>query len=178
VDKIYEGALATIVAAAGEDSDYGLPRISRARETQQTAAFNGLALVASLPRLPAILAKSKWATRGWTYQEAVLSRRCIFFTTHQVYFVCRETTYCEAIRFTGQELNNPRTTPRLHRLRADVFDGNSTSSSRSATGLWDFFDHLYHYKRRTLSYIATVSMHFMESWQSFRILPSTECPLP
>src|ERR1700677_1024332 len=35
--------------------------------------------------------------RGWTYQEAILSRRCLIFTDQQVYFVCRLTTSCEAV---------------------------------------------------------------------------------
>ena len=30
-----------------------------------------------------------WSTRGWTFQERVLSPRCLYFTKHQVYFECR-----------------------------------------------------------------------------------------
>lgn len=44
-----------------------------------------------------LIQASKWATRGWTYQEARLSRRCLVFTEHQVYVVCRETTGSEAV---------------------------------------------------------------------------------
>jgi hypothetical protein len=43
-----------------------------------------------------MISDSQWNTRGWTYQEARLSRRCYFFTQYQVYFVCRESTRSEA----------------------------------------------------------------------------------
>ncbi|KAF2191982.1 hypothetical protein K469DRAFT_538937, partial [Zopfia rhizophila CBS 207.26] len=34
------------------------------------------------------LRKSVWGTRGWTYREGILSRRCLFFMGEQVYLVC------------------------------------------------------------------------------------------
>ncbi|KAI0405589.1 hypothetical protein F4802DRAFT_597140 [Xylaria palmicola] len=42
--------------------------------------------------------KSQWATRGWTYQEGVLSRRCLVFTPEQVYWECRCMAVNESIR--------------------------------------------------------------------------------
>jgi hypothetical protein len=40
------------------------------------------------PVLKTIVSESPWATRAWTYQEAILSPRCLYFTTHQIYFEC------------------------------------------------------------------------------------------
>ena len=150
MDKIYEGAIATIVAAAGEDATYGLPGVNGLfREIRRTLTVDGILLAESLPKLPLILAKSIWATRGWTYQEAVLSRRCIFFTDHQVYLTCRCSSSCEAIRFAPgtRDVRESAT-----RLRADIFDVELKTAGKRRAGLWDFFDHLYHYKHRSLSY--------------------------
>ena len=54
-------------------------------------------LISSYPPIKTVLNTSVWATRGWIYQEARLSRRCLFFTEYQVYGVCRETTRSEAV---------------------------------------------------------------------------------
>lgn len=35
--------------------------------------------------------QSKWATRAWTYQETLLSKRRLYFTEYQLYF---ESSYC------------------------------------------------------------------------------------
>ncbi|KAK5629696.1 hypothetical protein RRF57_005411 [Xylaria bambusicola] len=40
---------------------------------------------------------SEWATRAWTSQEALLSRRCLLFTPDQVYFLCRTTYWSESL---------------------------------------------------------------------------------
>ncbi|KAG1750039.1 heterokaryon incompatibility protein-domain-containing protein [Suillus paluster] len=40
---------------------------------------------------------SAWSTRGWTYQELMLSRRRIYFTGQQVYFECRRDIFCEDV---------------------------------------------------------------------------------
>jgi hypothetical protein len=49
------------------------------------------------PRLE--IEASKWATRGWTYQEALLSRRRLVFTRSQVYFQCQEVHCWESVKF-------------------------------------------------------------------------------
>ena len=43
------------------------------------------------------LGKSKWLTRGWTYQEAVFSRRCIIFAEEQVFFQCGTMSCAEEL---------------------------------------------------------------------------------
>lgn len=94
--NIYEGAYATIVAAAGADSSFGLPGVSRSpRREQLRFKTTSFSLVGSLPLLSEALRNTVWCTRGWTYQEAVLSRRLILFTEHQVYFTCRAATWGE-----------------------------------------------------------------------------------
>ncbi|KAK4032281.1 hypothetical protein C8A01DRAFT_50888 [Parachaetomium inaequale] len=52
------------------------------------------------PALEYALRCSNWNTRGWTFQERHLSRRCIYFSSDFVYFQCGESTRCE----TGGDL--------------------------------------------------------------------------
>ncbi|XPS68306.1 hypothetical protein M3J09_000597 [Ascochyta lentis] len=42
--------------------------------------------------------RSKWATRAWTYQERLFSRRRLTFTNEQVIFECNTSDYfCESL---------------------------------------------------------------------------------
>ena len=52
-------------------------------------------MVAHPPSLKHILEMSVWNTRGWTLQERLLSRRCLYFSPEYVYFQCGEQTLCE-----------------------------------------------------------------------------------
>ncbi|KAF5021700.1 hypothetical protein F66182_6257 [Fusarium sp. NRRL 66182] len=91
MDDIFEGAVLAIVAACGEDADYGLPGVgSRTRPAQPKYEFvnSNITLVSSLqdPRLA--IKNSKWYQRGWTYQEGLLARRRLIFTDQQMYWEC------------------------------------------------------------------------------------------
>ena len=89
MNLIYTGAELYIVAAAGDDGAYGLPGVaSRSRRPQPFAKVQAATLVSTLGHPHCSISTSKWASRGWTYQEAVLSRRKLVFTDHQAYFKC------------------------------------------------------------------------------------------
>ncbi|KAL5388756.1 hypothetical protein DPSP01_002862 [Paraphaeosphaeria sporulosa] len=89
MDYIYEQAFATIVAL-GDNANTGLPGVKGGpiRWPQLVAEFGSVRLLSRCPTLSAEIHTSRWSTRGWTYQEGLFSRRCIFFTGHQVYFHC------------------------------------------------------------------------------------------
>ena len=108
--QIYARSLVTIVAAAGIDANSGLPGIStQARSLQRISGplKGGVLLETCAPKLrrksedmdwsrqPYYLKNSKWDTRGWTFQEKVLSRRCLFFMEEQVYWECQCASWCE-----------------------------------------------------------------------------------
>lgn len=98
MDKIYSGASTTLVAAAGLDADFGLPGVGKTSRMPQSFAIVRGQLLASTMRSPEILTShSKWATRAWTYQEAVLSTRRLVFTEEQVYFECSCMHCCESV---------------------------------------------------------------------------------
>jgi hypothetical protein len=87
--KIYNESSLTIIVAAGSDPDYGIPGVSSTLRTQRPSIIVGhLYLVGICPPVDEI-SESKWNTRGWTYQEALLSRRRLVFTDTQAYFQCQ-----------------------------------------------------------------------------------------
>lgn len=96
MDRIYLGASVTIINATGESSHFGLPGISQPRLPLRSVSINGLDIV-MIPNTKAEIGNSKWCTRGWTYQESILSHRRLVFTPSQLYFQCLEAHCCELI---------------------------------------------------------------------------------
>ncbi|KAK4223990.1 hypothetical protein QBC38DRAFT_486473, partial [Podospora fimiseda] len=98
MDRIYSKSIVTIIAAAGNDSKYGLPGVSkRHRLWQPRGQIAGATIVRVPEHTTHTLQKSTWSTRGWTYQEGFLSQRRLIFTDHQVSFLCNQMYCCEAI---------------------------------------------------------------------------------
>jgi hypothetical protein len=65
---IYEGAEVTIIAAAGEDGDYGLPGVGeRLRSQQPVAKVQKKSIVSTLRHPIKDIERSTWSTRGWTH---------------------------------------------------------------------------------------------------------------
>ncbi|KAF2810470.1 HET-domain-containing protein [Mytilinidion resinicola] len=93
MDAIYAGADLTIVAALGDR----LPGVGKTpRKRQPVVRIGNTAVVSSMGHPHETIRSSKWSTRGWTYQEAVLSLRCLVFTDEQLYFECRFRHFYEA----------------------------------------------------------------------------------
>ncbi|KAH4613338.1 hypothetical protein HBH82_016160 [Parastagonospora nodorum] len=94
---IYSQAAATIVSLSGKDASAGLPgvREESRRVRQCSVTISPWQLSAKLPELSVALQKSKWHTRAWTFQEAILSKRCLYFSDDQVYFQCQSGYYTE-----------------------------------------------------------------------------------
>jgi hypothetical protein len=147
MDLIYEGAFATIIAASANGSETGLPGVGpTSRRVQPSAIANGIRLVSTLPHVSTILKDTAWAKRGWTYQEAIISRRCLIFTDLQVYFICRKSTHSEAVNkhstltAVGDELPSALFKPRVR------------TGIEKQSRLSEFQDHVLQYSQRTLTY--------------------------
>ncbi|KAH6618813.1 heterokaryon incompatibility protein-domain-containing protein [Boeremia exigua] len=99
MDAIYGNADLTICAADGDDAFTGLKAMRPSIGTQHQAVTDcggGVQLMLSRP--PEISIKSsKWNTRAWTFQERLLSRRCLIFVEGRVYFQCPSTGVSEDI---------------------------------------------------------------------------------
>ncbi|KAI9685988.1 MAG: hypothetical protein M1822_003971 [Bathelium mastoideum] len=99
MDIIYGNAELTICAADGEDASVGLRAMKMEDhngEQLMAECAPGIRLVVSRP--PEMYIKtSKWNTRAWTFQERLMSNRCLIFTAGRVYFQCRSTGMSEDI---------------------------------------------------------------------------------
>lgn len=83
MDSVYAEAYMTIVAASGSDDEHGLPSVSgscKALEGGHTPPWDGVVCTVVSPAHHEQIMQSAWSTRGWTYQEGLLSRRRLIFT--------------------------------------------------------------------------------------------------
>ena len=98
MNLIYSGAYATIVALNGASANAGLPRVSQNSSSgkQSRHSFGPNQRVTTMPSLWHQILQSPWSKRGWTFQEALFSHRCLLFTKYQVYFNCNELHCSEA----------------------------------------------------------------------------------
>jgi Heterokaryon incompatibility protein (HET) len=99
MDLIYGQAEITIISL-GKDPSCGLPGISTVPRSPQISFQVGHhTILGSMPNPRFAIENSKWWTRAWTLQEAVLSTRRLYFTQDQVYFECRQGHRCEVIKY-------------------------------------------------------------------------------
>lgn len=108
MDLIYGGAYFTIVVATrtSPKENYSIPGVNgqQRRVPQLTAEVDGLEVVVALPTYEDALQSSVWSTRGWTFQEGILSKRCLIFTDFQMYFRCAHDSRCEDVEAEGSEI--------------------------------------------------------------------------
>jgi len=94
--EIYKRASCTLVALDCSDASNKLPGVrAHTRNIKTLAYFHGLLIGRKKPELAKILATSKYDKRAWTFQERVLSRRCLYFTSEQLYFHCKTVLWSE-----------------------------------------------------------------------------------
>lgn len=90
MDLIYGNALMTICAADGIDLSIGLRAMHpNEHEAPQISADCTPEVRLMVSRPPEIgIRASEWNTRAWTFQERLLSKRCLISTEGRVYFQC------------------------------------------------------------------------------------------
>jgi hypothetical protein len=148
MDSIYQNSLFTIIAAAGFGPSYGLPGISRPRSTPARVKIGQNYIVALGQSASKVVSSSPWASRGWTYQEAIFSRRRLVFTDEQVYYECHGMYCHESLNLSMQEMHDKtgQRLPYKATLRVtSVQDGIGFAPS-------DVFDRVAEFTRRTLTY--------------------------
>ncbi|KAF2027369.1 hypothetical protein EK21DRAFT_42077, partial [Setomelanomma holmii] len=88
-DRIYSGAQLTIVAAAGDNKAFGLPGLNGTkRRHDEPIRVDDFTLFTHGTCPSRAILKSKWFTRAWTFQEAVLSKRLLVFIESQASLYC------------------------------------------------------------------------------------------
>jgi hypothetical protein len=99
MDLVYSQAEITIVAACGLDANHGLPGVDRPRierpKFNRYVDYDRPQYI--LGNVVDTICSEKWSTRGWTFQEARLSRRLLCFTDTQCYWECRSLTCVEQL---------------------------------------------------------------------------------
>ncbi|RBR20145.1 uncharacterized protein FIESC28_05424 [Fusarium coffeatum] len=100
MDKIYRKAELTIVAAAGQGPEYGLPGVgSTPRIPQPSVQIGKHTLISTMTTPRFMIYSSPWYSRGWTYQEGICSRRRLLFTDEQVFFECQQMSCRETVDY-------------------------------------------------------------------------------
>ncbi|KAH8755667.1 heterokaryon incompatibility protein-domain-containing protein, partial [Diaporthe sp. PMI_573] len=107
MNRVYENANLTLVALSGVDADAGLAGISpRGRgvdngdreylfhETYETCCI-GIGRISLIEQIR----PSHWNTRGWTYQEQLLSPRKLYFAPGEVFYECNRQQLREGYAF-------------------------------------------------------------------------------
>lgn len=97
MDSIYASAELLIVAAAGSDADAGLPGMGSTprRISQGIENISGVQFITAQSSVQQVLRSSMWNRRGWTFQEAILSRRALIFTENLLYWCCQINSWRE-----------------------------------------------------------------------------------
>ena len=87
MNTIYEGTYLTIIAAAGEDAEAGLPGVTPdSRDIRQYfEVVDGMRLAVAMLTLTQQIVESRWASRAWTYQKGIMCQRYLIFTSQQIY---------------------------------------------------------------------------------------------
>ncbi|KAH9884838.1 heterokaryon incompatibility protein-domain-containing protein [Xylariomycetidae sp. FL2044] len=88
MSSIYTGAKFVMINAFGSGIEDGIAGVSRARDAQVSTRVAGLNINVQLPALWDAVDPTTWNSRGWTYQEAILPRRKVYFTRSQVFYEC------------------------------------------------------------------------------------------
>ncbi|KAI0407100.1 HET-domain-containing protein [Xylaria palmicola] len=146
--SIYGNAEVTIIAAAGKDENYGLPGVGRDRPATTTVAHTSGVTVLWLAKDPqAAVTSSYWSTRGWTFQEAILSHRRLVFTDEQVYFECHAMNTFESLRIPLDKLHIKNRSKSYENLRGGVFGRN-----RKAEVFNQYLSNVEEYSTRKLTF--------------------------
>ncbi|KAH6716305.1 heterokaryon incompatibility protein-domain-containing protein [Leptodontidium sp. MPI-SDFR-AT-0119] len=162
MDVIYSHALFTIVAVDGTNANASLPGLwPRSRLPLKPVVHTAShVLISEPPSLDEVLKSSKYETRGWTLQERVLSRRCLYISEQGMYFQCNTSTWSETTGLKGRTRERSYLTKfntiRLHGhvLAQTLGVGPST---RATLCLWSqallvYYELVELYSSRSLSY--------------------------
>jgi hypothetical protein len=167
MDLIYQNSEVTIVAL-GKDPTYGLPGAGERRRVAQSYAQVGRHLLVSSLMDPRYhIGASTWAKRGWTYQEALLSRRRLVFTDEQVYYECYGMHCCEALDFPLRSMH----TKSLQMFKKPFCDGDNIGQFPRGVGSspWEVLTVLKSTQRRSLRTRPIFSMVFLAYYELMNI---------
>jgi len=104
MDYIYSNSALTLVSTCGDGGEASIPgagSVSR-NIAQRVEVVQGFRLANRPWDFDRSVKDSKWNTRGWTYQERILSKRTLFVTPQQLFFKC-----CHSPSYLSEDLDSP-----------------------------------------------------------------------
>lgn len=104
MDAIYRSAYFTIAAAVENAAVLGLPGVQgRPRRSCVWNSTRQFSVEVQMleNNIHQMVNRSAWSTRGWTFQERLLSRRILYITEFESYFTCCRAAYHERL---GQDM--------------------------------------------------------------------------
>ncbi|ROW08800.1 hypothetical protein VMCG_02709 [Cytospora schulzeri] len=139
--RIYGNGVVNICAAAGEDYRHGIPgtQLTPRNAVQPLVSLAGMTLLA-VKTVESLIQNSEWDRRAWTFQERMLSPRCLIFTEDRVFFQCRQATWSEEVE---SESSLRSWTVDMVRLPLDSVEKNPVRL---------FMEYVEMYSRRLLTY--------------------------
>jgi hypothetical protein len=117
---IYDAATVTLVACTARDATCPLPGVTANTRMPYLIDISGMsedqAMWAQEPLLSlgGVLARSPHHHRAWTFQEVILSRRCLFFFGSKLFFQCQTS-------LRKEDLSTEQVMGRLTRLGTGPF---------------------------------------------------------
>ena len=134
---IYASAVVVLITVTGAHAGMPIPGVS---EDRPTSSLNGLPWK--------VMGKeTRWWTRGWTYQEAVLARRKLFFGPSEAWMECGY--------FVQREMDSPG----IDRTRV-VYDYSTSirdiSRLQNLPDILEWIHHLGAYTERSLTYPSDI----------------------
>lgn len=167
MDLVYGLASFTIMAADGEGAEVrgGLAGVkSGTRNIVQDIQEVEPNLTLAVSLGPQQRSRSKWNSRAWTFQEALLSRRMVIFFNGEMTWECREAVWTEDLHvspgaaigsFAAPHYSNsmtPLLEGRLAAIRADSSANVSTYTSMSSDNLTVYENAVREYTARVMTY--------------------------
>ncbi|KAH8655870.1 heterokaryon incompatibility protein-domain-containing protein [Xylariales sp. PMI_506] len=131
---IYRNASITIVAANGSDANAGLEVID-VNKTYHSTTENPAVWASFLDSLIGTI----WDTRGWTFQEKLLSRRLLVFSPGGPFFVCQNL------------ISSPLGSQRISTELVGIDRPGGLSNTKSGMQLELYLDLVQRYSKRKLT---------------------------
>lgn len=154
LEAIYSRAELVIVAAcvknmqsrlAGVDDKF--PR----EHCQISTEVFGFAITNVLQQPLRALYNTEWNKRGWTYQEAILARRKLYFTSTELWFECAEGLQRESTSSADNRHMPPKARRGNHLIAY-----RSSGVESSGDVFEEYGHHLSQYSRRILTYPSDI----------------------
>lgn len=165
MNLVYKHAVLTIVAATGEDATTGLSGVRpRQKNVQHSIKLGKVQLVGTMDPIKYI-SESPWNSRGWTFQEGLLSNRRLIFGPRQVYFQCQAIHCLESIKY-------PLESVPVYAEWGPNF-GKVYPTEEIYDGLDAFYQRLSDYLTRSLSYESDTLNAFNGCLKEFETGPES-----